>query len=271
MRRVAAAAAQRGIAVGAQVGYRDLAGFGRRHIEYAADELRDEVLYQLAALDGFCRVAGDRVRYVKPHGALYHAAAADDGAGAARSWPRSCDYDRTLPVLCLPGSTLARLAAEAGLRAVTEGFADRGVPARPVRWCPRSEPGALLDHGADEVAARAVRLAVDGVGDRGGRVDRSPCRVESICLHGDTPGAVVLAERVRAALTDGGGRPRAVRLTLRCCLGGAAVPWCARVPAGAAVRRCGGRLVRRPGRAAPVAAGSHRPRSPAPARPSPAG
>jgi UPF0271 protein len=200
MRRVAHRAAERGVAVGAQVGYRDLAGFGRRHIEYAFAELRDDVLYQLAALDGFCRAAGTRVRYVKPHGALYHAAARDEGQAAAVV-AAICDYDRTLSVLTLPGSVLAGLAAKAGLRPVAEGYADRNyLPTGGL--VPRSAPDAVTER-AEEVAARAVRMAAEGsvVAIDGSAVE---CRVESICLHGDTPGAVALAERVRAALLSAG-------------------------------------------------------------------
>src|SRR3954449_11387766 len=83
MRRVCRLAAARGVAVGAQVGYRDLAGFGRRRIDYDQDELRDDILYQIGALEAFCRVAGGRVRYVKPHGALYNTAAVDEGQAGA--------------------------------------------------------------------------------------------------------------------------------------------------------------------------------------------
>lgn len=196
MRRVCLAAAERGVAVGAQVGYRDLAGFGRRRIEYAFDELRDDVLYQMAALDGFCRVAGVRVRYVKPHGALYNTAAVDEPQAAAVV-AAVVDYDRSLPVLCPPGSVLAQLASGAGLRAVGEGFADRGyLPSGAL--VPRSSPGALVD-APDEVAERAVRMAVAGsVVAVDGTELRLP--VESICVHGDTPGAVALAREVRSAL-----------------------------------------------------------------------
>lgn len=200
MRRVCGAAAERQVAVGAQVGYRDLAGFGRRRIAYAFDELRDDVLYQIAALDGFCRVAGTRVRYVKPHGALYNTASVDQ-AQAAAVVAAVADYDATLPVLCLPGSMLAQLAVGAGLRAVGEGFADRAYLSTGV-LVPRSEPGALVADAA-EVADRAVRMAlagemtaVDG--------DVVPFRVESICVHGDTPNAVTLARRVREALENAG-------------------------------------------------------------------
>jgi 5-oxoprolinase (ATP-hydrolysing) subunit A len=200
MHRVCLSAAERGVAVGAQVGYRDLAGFGRRRIGYDAAELRDDVLYQLAALDGFCRVAGTRVRYVKPHGALYNTAVVDEvQAGAVADAVR--DYDASLPVLSLPGSVLASVALANGLRAVAEGFADRRY--RPDGMLvPRSEPGAVIV-AADEVVAQATRMAVDGtvVASDGTVV---PCRVESICVHGDTPDAVALARQVRAALADAG-------------------------------------------------------------------
>ncbi|GAA4452966.1 LamB/YcsF family protein [Phytohabitans houttuyneae] len=202
MRRVCAGAAEKGVAVGAQVGYRDLAGFGRRRIEYAFDDLRDDVLYQIGALDAFCRVAGTRVRYVKPHGALYNTAAVDE-AQAAAVVAAVVDYDRTLPVLCPPGSVLGQLATGAGLRAVAEGFADRGYQASGA-LVPRSAPGALVK-AADAVAARAVRMAVESVVHTVDGIDlRLP--VESICVHGDTPGAVELARGVRAALEAAGVR-----------------------------------------------------------------
>lgn len=196
MRRIAAAAADRGVAVGAQVGYRDLAGFGRRRIDYDLDELRDDVIYQIGALDAFCRIAGDRVRYVKPHGALYNTAAVDEGqASAVVAAVR--DYDPALPVLCQPGSVLARTAAAAGLTVVAEGFADRGY--RPDgTLVPRSQPGALVG-APDEVVARARRMASAGEVEA---VDGTvvACRVASICVHGDTPGAADLARRIRGAL-----------------------------------------------------------------------
>ncbi|MEU4639706.1 5-oxoprolinase subunit PxpA [Micromonospora sp. NPDC023814] len=200
MRQVCEAATGRGVAVGAQVGYRDLAGFGRRHIAYAFAELRDEVTYQLGALDAFCRLFHSRVRYLKPHGALYHAAACDE-AQAAALVAAVGDYDDRLPLLCSPGSVLAQLAAGAGLRVVAEGFADRGyLPNGSL--VPRTAPGALVTD-PEEVAARAVRMATERTVVA---VDGSvvPCPVESICLHGDAPGAVRCAELVRAALIDAG-------------------------------------------------------------------
>ncbi|MFC8847082.1 MULTISPECIES: LamB/YcsF family protein [unclassified Micromonospora] len=200
MRRVCAAAAQRGVAVGAQVGYRDLAGFGRRHIAYAFADLRDETTYQLGALDAFCRPYRTRVRYLKPHGALYHAVSVDESQAAALIAAID-DYDRDLPVLCAPGSVLAQLATGAGLRVVAEGFADRGYLPNGT-LVPRTALGALLTD-PEQVAARAVRMATEQtvVAVDGTVV---PCPVESICLHGDTPGAVASAELVRAALLDAG-------------------------------------------------------------------
>jgi 5-oxoprolinase (ATP-hydrolysing) subunit A len=200
MRRLCAAAAERGVAVGAQVGYRDLAGFGRRRIDYDLDELCDDIVYQIGALEAFCRLAGDRVRYVKPHGALYNTAAVDPGQASAVV-AAVAGYDRALPVLCQPGSVLGRSAEEAGLTVIGEGFADRGYQGDGT-LVPRSREGALIDE-PGAVVARAVRMAVDGevYSVEGGVV---PCRVASICVHGDTPGAVALAGRVRAGLDSAG-------------------------------------------------------------------
>ena len=199
MRRVCVVAAARGVAVGAQVSYRDLAGFGRRRIDYDPGELRDDVLYQLAALDGIARVAGTRVSYVKPHGALYNTAA-DDAVQANAVVHAVAEYDTGLAVLGLPGSALLRAAAAAGLRSVTEGFADRGYLGSG-RLVPRTRPDALVVDPA-AVAARALAMAGGEIVAVDGTVVRQ--RVESICVHGDTPGAVALATSVRRALSDAG-------------------------------------------------------------------
>jgi 5-oxoprolinase (ATP-hydrolysing) subunit A len=200
MRRVTEWAADRGVAIGAQVGYRDLAGFGRRRIDYDLAELRDDIIYQMAALDGFCRLHGERVRYVKPHGALYNTAAVDVWQASAII-AAIVDYDRSLPVLCLPGSTLFASATQAGLRAVAEGYADRAY-ALDGTLVPRGQPGSILSD-VDVVASRALQMATTG------SVEASdatviPCVIESLCLHGDTPGAVDLARRVRETLASGG-------------------------------------------------------------------
>lgn len=200
MRRVCAAAAERGVVIGAQVGYRDLAGFGRRRIDMARDELAADVLYQLGALDACARAAGTRVRYVKAHGALYNTAADDSGqAGALTS--AIADYDRTLPLLALPGSAMADAAHAAGLPFVPEAFADRAYEASG-RLVARNEPGAVVED-PYEVVARAASFALH---HRVTAVDGTPVTVEprSLCVHGDTQGAVHLATEIRRTLADAG-------------------------------------------------------------------
>ena len=162
MRRVCTRAAARGVAVGAQFSYRDLAGFGRRFIDVDPGELADEVLYQVGALDACARAAGTAVAYVKPHGALYNAAVRHVGHAQAIV-DAVLAFDRRLPVLGLPGSELLRSAEAAGMRPVAEGFADRGY-APDGTLLPRGTPGAVIEDPA-EVAERAVRdgLAAAGV------------------------------------------------------------------------------------------------------------
>jgi UPF0271 protein len=205
LRRTCALAAEAGVVVGAQVGYRDLAGFGRRFIDVAPNELADDVVYQIGALDGMCRVAGTAVRYVKPHGALYnaivhHEAQATAVVAAVR------DYSAELPVLGLPGSAFLRAAEKAGLRTVREFFVDRGYTPEGT-LVPRSAPGAVL-HDPDEVTARVLRLLDEGVV---AAVDGSDVavRAESACVHGDSPGAVEMAHAVRDGLARTGVAVRA--------------------------------------------------------------
>jgi UPF0271 protein len=198
MRRVCTRAAQRGVAVGAQVSYRDLAGFGRDFIDVDPARLADEVLYQVGALEACARAAGTRVVYVKPHGALYNACVWNAGqAGAVVDGARAFG---PLPILGLPGSELLAAAGRAGLETVAEAFADRGYTPEGT-LVPRREPGALLPHA--EVVERAVRLA--GAGEIvavDGTVLRSEAR--SLCVHGDTPGAVEMAVAVRRELEAAG-------------------------------------------------------------------
>ena len=193
-------AVAKGVVIGAQVGYRDLAGFGRRFIDYDSADLVADLIYQLGALDGLARAAGDRVLYVKPHGALYNAIVHhEEQAAAVVDAVRR--YDPDLPVLGLPGSVFLHLAEEAGLTTVREAFADRGY--RPDgTLVPRREPGALL-HDPAEVADRMLRLVTDRVLVA---VDGSVIKVaaESICVHGDSPGAVAMARAVHATLTRAG-------------------------------------------------------------------
>lgn len=207
MRRTVRAAAERGVAVGAQVSYPDLVGFGRRRMDVAPDDLAADVLYQVGALDAFCRAAGTSVRYVKPHGALYHRVADDDEQAAAVVAAVRA-YGGDLPVLGLAGSAVEAAARDVGVPFVAEAFADRAVTAAG-RLVPRGEPGAVLTDVA-AVVQRVVRMAVDGVvrAADGGDVAVAPA---SVCVHGDTPGAVVLAHAVRAALVDAGVQVRSFR------------------------------------------------------------
>ncbi len=200
MRRTCAAAVEHGVAIGAQVSYRDLAGFGRRKIDMPRGELTDDVLYQLGALDGFARVAGDRVRYVKPHGALYNAIV-DDAEQAAAVVDAVVAYDRTLPVLGLPGSEWLRQAAAAGLTTVPEFFADRAYTPDG-RLVSRRQPGAVL-HDPAAVAGRCASWLRTGTVTA---VDGSTVTVEarSVCVHGDTPGAVEMARLVASRLAEAG-------------------------------------------------------------------
>ncbi|WP_409330713.1 LamB/YcsF family protein [Trujillonella humicola] len=200
LRRVCEQAAAAGVAIGAQVSYRDLAGFGRRFVDAEPDELTQDVIYQIGALEAFARVAGTRVRYVKPHGALYNAIVAHEEQAAAVV-RAVAEYDRSLPVLGLPGSAWLRRAADAGLTVVAEAFADRAYTPEGT-LVPRRQPGAVL-HDADEIARRCLAMARgEPIPDvSGGALHVRP---DSICVHGDTPGAVEIARRVRTELTGAG-------------------------------------------------------------------
>lgn len=200
MRHTVALAAERGVRIGAHVSYRDRVGFGRRFIDVAPAELAAEILYQVGALEAVCRAAGTRVAYVKPHGALYNTVVHHQ-AQAAAVVSAILDYDPSLPLMGLPGGIAERLAARAGLPTIAEAFADRGYTASGT-LVPRGEPGAVLDDPA-EVAARMVALVTTGMVTAS---DGSRVRIDaqSICVHGDTPGAVALARAVRRALADAG-------------------------------------------------------------------
>ncbi|SCF34498.1 UPF0271 protein [Micromonospora viridifaciens] len=200
MRRVCALAARRGVSVGAQVGYRDLAGFGRRFIDVAPEELTNDVLYQIAALDGIARAEGTRVRYVKPHGALYNAIVTHE-AQAAAVVAAVRAVDPALPVYGLPGSAWLRQAADAGLQPVAEAFADRAYRSDGT-LVSRRLPHAVL-HDPDVIAARVLRMVVEGTieADDSTIIEVAP---QSICVHGDTPEAVAIARAVRQALVAAG-------------------------------------------------------------------
>ncbi|MEU9214776.1 5-oxoprolinase subunit PxpA [Streptomyces sp. NPDC048415] len=205
MRRVCELAAERGVRIGAQVSYRDLAGFGRRAMDVPPEELTAEVAYQIGALEVFARAAGSRVAYVKPHGALYNRVVHDEEQAAA-VLDGVLLADAALPVLGLPSSRFLKLAERAGLPTVTEAFADRAYTEEGT-LVPRTQDGAVITD-AETVVERSVGLARFGVvtSHSGERV---PVRARSLCLHGDTPGAVELARRVRDRLECSGVRVEA--------------------------------------------------------------
>jgi len=204
MTAVCAAAAERGVAVGAHVSYADREHFGRRVLDVPADVLRAQLRDQVSALRAAADAAGTRVRYVKPHGALYNVVVRDEAHARAVVGAVLDDAEAhgvALPVLGLPGAVVLDLARAAGLPTVTEAFADRGY--RPDgTLVPRGEPGALLTDD-DVVAERVLRLATHGDVQA---VDGSLVRVEaqSVCVHSDTPGAHRLATRVRERLARHG-------------------------------------------------------------------
>jgi UPF0271 protein len=200
MRAVCTQAVERGVAIGAQVSYRDLVGFGRRYLAASRAELTDDVLYQLGALSAFAGAAGGRVTYVKPHGALYNTVV-DDVEHASAVVDAVVRFDPSLAVVGLPGSQVLALAAEAGLRTVPEAFCDRAYTSAG-RLVSRREPGAVLsDPGA--LGDRALGVARD---QRLIAADGTVLRVEArtLCVHGDTLDAGAIARSVREALEADG-------------------------------------------------------------------
>ena len=187
MRRTCALAVRHHCAIGAQVAYPDLAGFGRRFIDMQPGDLTDAVVYQLAALDGFARLAGSRVAYVKPHGALYNAVVAHEAQAAAVA-TAVYQYDPTLAVLGMPRSAIGRACERLGVRFVHEGFADREYTPDGL-LVPRTQPGALITDPL-RAAAQAVALAASGL--------------QSVCIHSDTPGATDILDAVAHALAAAG-------------------------------------------------------------------
>jgi UPF0271 protein len=198
--RTCRAAAERGVRIGAQVSYRDLAGFGRRFIDAAPEDLTGDVIYQIGALQALAHAAGSTVSYVKPHGALYNTIVTNhDQARAVAAAVHAVDPG--LPVLGLSGSVFFTEAEELGLRTVPEAFADRAYRSDG-QLVSRKLPNAVL-HDVAEISdrvssmVRAARVsAVDG--------STIPITVESVCVHGDSPGAVQIANAVRDRLTADG-------------------------------------------------------------------
>jgi 5-oxoprolinase (ATP-hydrolysing) subunit A len=200
MRETVAAAADRGVAIGAHPGYPDLLGFGRRELGATPAEITAYMIYQIGALDAVCRARGTRLRYVKAHGALYNRAAADPTVAGAIA-AAIHQVDPQLVLLGLAGSHLIEAGRAAGLRTATEAFADRAY-APDGSLVPRSESGAVV-HDVEAVVARAVRMVCEErVTTTTG--DVITVRADSLCVHGDTPGAIALVRALRARLVDHG-------------------------------------------------------------------
>ncbi|WP_409308700.1 LamB/YcsF family protein [Pectobacterium sp. B1J-3] len=200
LRETLRAAHQRGVSVGAHVGYPDLVGFGRRAMDIASDELTADVIYQLGALQGLAQSVGTTVRYVKPHGALYNTIAYDERQALAVI-DAMLAYDPQLPLVGLAGSPILQLAQQKGLKTVAEAFADRAYHSDG-RLVSRREKGAVL-HDPEQVAQRMLQMVTDG-GVTSIEGDFTPVQADSICVHGDSPGAIAMAAQVRVLLEANG-------------------------------------------------------------------
>jgi UPF0271 protein len=206
MRETVALARQYDVSVGAHPGFPDLVGFGRRDIRATPREVEDLVVYQIGALAAVAATQGLRLKHVKAHGALYNMAVRDAALADAIARATAA-VDRTLILFGLPGSELVAAGQRAGLRTAREGFADRAY--RPDgTLMPRHEPGSVIED-PEMVVSRAVSMARDHLVMA---IDGSEIAldIETICVHGDTPGAAMLASRMRQALTDAGVRLLAV-------------------------------------------------------------
>ena len=200
MDRTVRLAAQYGVGIGAHPGFPDLAGFGRRAMQLAPEEIENAVLYQVGALAAFARSVGSELAHVKPHGALYNMAAKDiEVAWAiARGVARAGEE---IIVVGLAGSVMIEAALEAGLRVAREGFADRAYEADGSLRS-RKLDGALI-HDPETAAERAVRIARDGIAVAY-TGEEIPLQVDTLCVHGDTPGAVEIVKAIRRRLEEAG-------------------------------------------------------------------
>lgn len=191
--RTVKAAAENGVVIGAHVSYPDRVGFGRRDLDVTREDLIADVIYQIGALKGLAAAAGAQVRYVKPHGALYNRIANDAKQGQAVI-DAILAVDPSLVLMGLANAPILQLAKQAGLATIAEAFADRAYTPEG-QLVSRRETGAVL-HDADVIAQRMVQLAREGTLEA---VDGSTIKIEaqSICVHGDSPGAVAIAQSIR--------------------------------------------------------------------------
>lgn len=202
MRRTVSLAAQHGVSCGAHPGFADLAGFGRREIPTTPTEAGDLVLYQIGALAAIAAAEGVRLRHVKAHGALYNMAARDKRLAESMA-AAIAGFDRTLVFFGLAGSGMLDAGRQAGLEVAAEGFADRAYEPDG-SLTPRSIAGSVI-HDVDTLVARASRMVREGrVRARNGA--DIELRVDTLCVHGDTPGADALAASLRAGLESAGVR-----------------------------------------------------------------
>lgn len=201
MLKTAQLAKQRGVAIGAHPGYRDLHGFGRRPVPgLTASEIETMVAYQIGALQAVAALAGHRVTHVKAHGALSNVGCVDDITARAIAAAIKA-VDPELYFVVLPNSALVRAGEAAGLRLIYEVFADRAYE-DDAQLVSRSKPGAVL-HDADAIAQRVLRMVQDGaITAASGKIIK--VRIDTICVHGDTPGAVEIARNVRRTLEANG-------------------------------------------------------------------
>lgn len=193
-------AKQSGVSIGAHVSYPDLVGFGRRNMDVASDELTADVIYQMGALQGLAQAAGTEVRYVKPHGALYNTIAHDERQALAVI-DAILAINPRLPLVGLAGSRVLELAQEKGLRTISEAFADRAYYADGT-LVSRREAGAVL-HDAQLVAKRMLQLITEG-GVTSIDGSFTAIKADSICVHGDSPGAIEMAYQIRKLLEEQG-------------------------------------------------------------------
>jgi UPF0271 protein len=200
LRRTITLAKAHGVAIGAHPGFPDLVGFGRRELQVAPAEAEDFVLYQIAAVAGVAAAAGVKLQHVKPHGALFNMAVRDAALAAAIARAVAV-FDRSLILFGLPGSQILAAGRAAGLRVAAEIFADRGYEPDG-SLTPRGRPGAVI-HDAAAVASRAVRMVAERAVEA---VDGTivPIEADTICVHGDTPGAEQLAAEIRTRLEAAG-------------------------------------------------------------------
>ena len=198
MQKTVRLAEAHGVGVGAHPGFHDLAGFGRRNLAASPAEVKADLLYQIGAITAF--TSERRLQHVKPHGALYNMSVG--GGELARAICETIlEYDRSLILVLMAASPWARLAEQMGVRLAREVFADRAVNPDGT-LVSRTKPGAVI-HDEAQVVARSVRLATKGVVTAVDGTDIE-MRADTICLHGDTPGALELATRLRAAMEEAG-------------------------------------------------------------------